>query len=802
MKHSIDLKPIDPKLLRLETDPNLFTFETTDQIKDLTEFVGQSRAVEATLFGIGIDSRGYNLYAMGSSGVGKHTVIRSILEAESKLEKVPSDWCYVNNFENPQKPIAIELKPGSASKFRKDMETLIEDLSVSMPIIFESDEYRARMQSLTDDINEKQENLFKEIAEDAKKENVVIVSTNQGFSVLPVNEQGEVISQEDFRKLSEDLRETKEATISKFGKRITEFMSKTVRLNNKRKKKEQELKKEFAILSLTPYIENFKKKYHDVPEILIYMDAFQQDVINNYKDFVKHDEETNKIMMVIEKSNLSRYKVNVLVDHSGEKGAPVIYEDHPSYQNLVCRVEHVVQFGALLTDFTLIKAGSLHKANGGYLMVDAVKLLQHPYAWAGLKRALFTRKITVEPPERMMGFLNTLSLDPMPIPLDIKIVLLGDRLTYYMLSTLDPDFPELFKVAVDFEEIIDRTQEHQELYARLIGTISRREGLRPYHRAAVAAIIDQTVRLAHDTEKLSAHMRSINDLVRESDFWAGKSGKTMVEQADVHQAIKAQIHRVDRMRTYYYELITRDIIFIETEGEKVGQVNALSTVDYGNFCFGHPSKITARIRYGRDGVIDIQREVKMGGPIHSKGVLILSGFLAGRYVKDQPFSLSATLVFEQTYSMVEGDSASVAELAALLSAFSNMPIKQCLAVTGSINQHGDVQAVGGINEKIEGFFDICNARRLTGEQGVIIPTANLSSLMLREDVVTAVKQGLFHIYAIQNVDEAVTLLTGVNAGTRNKSGKFPAKSINALAEICLFKFAKKKARPRKIRPHK
>ncbi len=796
MKELQRLEQLAPKQLRQRVDEKQFAFKTTDEIKDLTEFVGQSRALKAVQLGIGIKNEGYNLYAMGPPGIGKHSVIRTILEAEAIKEPIPSDWCLINNFQEPQKPIPIELPAGFGSILRQDMELLLEDLKISIPVTFQSDEYKLEMQKISDETNDQQVKMLNTIIENARQEGLEIFSSEGGFTILPINEHGEVISSDDFKKLPEDIRHKKETLMAQFSKQIAEFMKKIPHLYNERRKKEKEIKKEFTFLAVGHFIDDLKKKYKKFPTVIDYLNAVQQDILVNFKDFIKPEEEVNTFLG-IEKFLFTRYKVNVLVDHASTKGAPVIYEDHPSYQNLICRVDHVAQFGSLVTDFTLIKPGALHKANGGYLLLDALKVLQHPLTWDGLKRALNTHKLTIETPERMTGLFSTVSLDPKPIPLKIKVILLGDRYTYHLLCTLDPDFNEIFKVAVDFEENIDRNHKNEIIYAQLIATLARKYQLRSLDRKAVASIIEQTVRLAEDTEKLSTHMGSIKNLIQEADFFAGKSNRKVIQAGDVKKAIEAQIHRLDQYKQLIYEDINREIVLIETKGGRIGQINGLSVINHIGLSFGHPSRITARVRFGRYGVIDIQREVKMSGPIHSKGVLILSGFLTGRYIKDDPFSLTASLVFEQTYGMVEGDSASVAELCVLLSALANVPIKQSLAVTGSINQHGDIQAIGGVNQKIEGFFDVCKARGLTGEQGVLIPAINIKHLMLREDVVHAVKNKKFHIYAIKTIDQAIKLLTGITAGKRNKYGIFPKDSINDRVEKCLEQFAQDKIRVNK-----
>jgi lon-related putative ATP-dependent protease len=489
---------------------------------------------------------------------------------------------------------------------------------------------------------------------------------------------------------------------------------------------------------------------------------------------------------------LRRYQVNVLVDHSESEGAPVIYEDNPTYQNLVGRVEHMAQMGALLTDFSLIKAGTLHQANGGYLILDARKVLTQPYAWDGLKRVLQSGKIRIESVGQMLSLVSTISLEPEAIPLQVKVALFGEQLLYYMLWQLDPDFRELFKVAADFASDMDRSDDSQQLYARLIATLVRQDELRPFDRSAVARVIEHSARTVGDADKLSTQMRGLNDLLQEADYWAGQSKKEAVTAADVQRAIDAQIFRSDRMRERAQEAILRETLLIDTEGAQVGQVNGLSVISLGNFWFGRPSRITAQVRLGKGEVIDIEREVKLGGPLHSKGVLILSGFLGARYAGESPLSLSASLVFEQSYGGVDGDSASSAELYALLSAIAQVPIKQSLAVTGSVNQFGQVQAIGGVNAKIEGFFDICLARGLTGEQGVLIPAANVKHLMLRQDVVEAVEKGQFHVYSVETIDQGIDILTGVPAGEPDEVGCYPEGTINYRVKKRLSELAEKR----------
>jgi lon-related putative ATP-dependent protease len=769
MKKNLSLSPDQ---LCQKTDLRQLKFKTTDEVVGEIKFIGHSRAVEAVQFGVGIKKDGYNLYAMGPTGVGMRTVIYSTLEEKARRQKVPADWCYIHNFEQPQKPLAIKLPAGSAHELRRDMAMLVEDLSTSIPIMLESEEYRSRLQKITNTVNNRQEKLLKHIKIEAEEKGLIIVASPEEFTILPADQKGRAIDAENFVKLAKKTRAEKEELISHFTERLTGFLRRIPKLHKEQREQEKALKKKFTLLAVGHFVEGLKKKYSNIKAVLRYLDALQEDVIEHVQDFMKREESA------AEKPSLSRYEVNVLVDHSKTQGAPIIYEENPCYANLLYRVEHIAQYGTLSTDFTLIKPSALHKANGGYLIMDAAKILQDPAAWDGLKRALHTRKITLETPEPVTGTLSTVSLEPMPIRLDVKIVLLGDRLLHYLLCESDPDFSCLFKVIVDFDEYVSRTSENLQLYVRLIATLVSNERLRPFDRAAVAAVIDYSARLAEDAGKLSVHMRCISEVICEADYWARQAKQDVVQAKHIKQAIDAKIRRLDRVRDAIYEDIARRIILIDLQGEKIGRINGLMVVQLGSFNFGHPCCITAQIRHGDGQVIDIQREIEMGGPIHSKGLLILSGFLAGRYAKDIAFSLSASLVFEQTYSVVDGDSASAAELCALLSAIAEVPLQQSLAVTGSINQYGEIQAIGSLNEKIEGFFDVCKASGLTGRQGVIIPIANLPHLMLKDEVVSAVENKKFHVYAVQHIDEVMTLLTGLPTGERDKNGQFTKGSLS------------------------
>jgi lon-related putative ATP-dependent protease len=791
----ITAQPLSAQQLRQICDPAQFDFETTAELKDLGEIVGQERAVDAIQFGIGIQREGYNLFALGPSGTGKRTTIRQFLDQKAAAESIPLDWCYVNNFEQPHKPRALRLPPGQGVVLRKDMEQLIEELRTAIPVTFESEDYRTRRQEAEEEFKERQEKAFGAIQEEAKERDIALIRTPVGLAFAPLRE-GEVISPDEFQELPEERRKQVETDISDLQEQLQAIIYQVRQWEREARKKVKELDRQIAMSIVGHPVDELRKKYAELANVVDYLNEVQQDVIENADEFRKTEEAPQVMGIPLPPSLMGppvfrRYQVNVLVDHSESKGAPVVYEDHPTYNNLIGRIEHIAQMGALLTDFSLIKPGALHRANGGYLILDARQMLLQPYAWDGLKRALRSREMRIESLGQVLSLVSTVSLEPEPIPLDVKVVLIGERLLYYLLHQFDPDFGELFKVEADFSGEMARSPENNLLYARLIATMASRQGLRPFNQGAVARIIERSARITRDAEKLSTHLLSIADLLHEADYWAGVTGNGITTAGDVQRAIDAQIHRADRLQERVQEGIRRGTILIDTTGEQAGQVNGLSVIALGNFAFGQPSRITARVRLGGGKVMDIEREVELGGPIHSKGVLILAGFLGARYATEYPLSLSASLVFEQSYGGIEGDSASLAELCALLSALAEVPVKQSLAVTGSINQHGRVQPIGGVNEKIEGFFDVCQARGLTGEQGVIIPVANVQHLMLRQDVVAAVAASQFHVYSVQTVDQATEIVTGIPAGERDEEGNFPEGSINQLVQTRLIELAKK-----------
>jgi lon-related putative ATP-dependent protease len=797
---------LTPGELYRRCDPEQFSFQTTEELPDLVEIIGQPRAIEAVRLGIGMQHEGYNIYALGPVGSGKRSLVMQFFEQRAKNEAIPPDWCYVYNFEHDYKPNAIQLPAGVGAQFQRDMAQLVEELRTAILAAFESDEYRARRRAVEGEFEERQEKAFQAIQQQAEKDNLTLMRTPGGIVFAPVRE-GQVIPPDEYQKLPEEDRTRMEKSVEGLQEQLRQMLQLIPAWQRELRTRLRDLNREITTLAIGGLMDEIYQKYVGVSEIPNYLEAVKKDVVENAGDFFpsedgQSEEGSDAMATVASRARLTppmhRYQVNLLVDNQELKGAPVIYEDNPTFQNLVGRVDHVAQMGALVTDFTLIKAGALHRANGGYLVLDVRKVLLQPYAWEGFKRALQSRQISIESLGQMLSLISTISLEPEPIKLNLKVALLGDRIVYYLLNELDPDFGELFKVQADFDETMPRNTDNHQLYASLIGTLARKEGLRPFDRTAVARVIEHSTRMAGDTEKLSIQMRNVINLLREANYWAGENGNHNIHATDVQKALDAQTYRADRVRQQLYENILRGTVLISTEGTTIGQVNGLSVLQLGDFSFGAPNRITARVSLGKGDVLNIEREVNLSGPIHSKGVLILAGFLRGRFATEKPFSLSASLVFEQSYSGVEGDSASSAELYALLSAITEVPLKQSLAVTGSIDQYGQMQAIGGVNEKIEGFFDICKARELNGEQGVLIPAANVKHLMLRQEVIDAVTAGKFHVYPVSHVDEGIEILTGVQAGKVDEQGNYSPETINGKVQARLAKLAEKREAAAKI----
>ena len=782
------ISKLTPEELYKKCDYRKFDFTTTAELEERLSALGQDRAISAVELGINIKSKGYNLFCLGPEGTGKTSLVKRILEKEAKTRPTPDDWAYVYNFDEPYKPKAINFPAGEAVDFAKDVDDLIADFSANIPAILESEEYQAGLNIIKEKYRQKKEEYIRILQKKAKGKSVSLLHMQAGLVVAPTK-NGEVISPDTFDQLPE---EEKKALMSDLNAMQEEIESVAQDLPNWEEKQRQEinsLKERYIKIAVKQPIDELRKKYKGQKAAIEFLRNMQNHIINNINDFLPEqeqpsgDDNSDALSALLAKMNkneedkFAKFKVNVIVKHEKDSGAPIVLLDHPTQGNLVGKVERIQQYGALLTDFTLIKAGALHHANGGFLLMDARKLLLQPFSWDSLKRALASKTVKIEAPSDETSF-TTISLDPEPIPLDLKVILTGDADLFEILSERDPDFRDYFKVEADFGILMDRTDENEIEYAKLIGSLSKKKKIRSLNKQAVARIIEYSSRLAEDTEKLTAHIASIGDLLREADFWARKSKANQIGKNHIEQAIEAQIYRSDRIKQAMQEQIDKGTILMDVTGSRVGQINGLVVYNLSRTSFGKPARITTQVRIGRGEFLNIEREVEMSGPIHTKGVLILQSLLSNRFAKYSPLSLSASIVFEQSYGGVDGDSASSTEYYCLLSAISELPIKQSIAVTGSINQFGEIQPIGGVNEKIEGFFDVCKHNGLTGTQGVIIPRTNVSNLMLREDIVKAVEEGTFTIYAIDTVDDGIEILTGIPAGKADKKGNFPKGTVN------------------------
>jgi len=773
-------------------DPDSLGFQTTDEVEDHDEIIGQDRAISSVRFSIGMKSPGYNLFVLGPPGIGKRALLERILAREASRRDRPDDLVYVNNFTEPTQPIAIRLPAGQGAELRREMKSLVEDLLSSLPAAFESDEYRTRAGEIEEAFKERHEQALEELRTLADREGLALVRTPMGFAFAPVRD-GKVIPAEDFEKLPEEELAQIKDKIGTLQERSEVIFRQVPKWRSETQKQLKALDRETAHYVAEVLIDEIRTAFTAIPAVLAYLDAVEEDVVEHVGLFIEDGKQQAGAGLILGEEGLQsfalrRYRVNLIVDHGDRDDAPIVYEENPTFQNLIGLVEHRSMQGALITDFTLIKGGALHRANGGYLILDAYKVLTRPYAWDGLKRAIQTGEIRIESLGESLGLISTVSLEPETVPLEAKITLIGERSVYYLLCALDPDFGELFKVAADCEDRIDRDTENTHRYARLIATLARRENGRPLRADAVARIIEHTSRLADDAEKLSMLLGRVADLLREADFEAGAEDAETITATHVQRALDQRRFRGDRVYRRIQEEIARETILIDTEGERIGQINGLSVFNLGTELFGQPNRITATARFGDGRVIDIEREAKLSGSSHTKGVMILANFLADRFASERPFSLSASLVFEQSYGHIDGDSASMAELCALMTTLARVPIRQGLAITGSVNQRGQAQAIGGVNEKIEGFFDVCRAKGLTGDQGVLIPVANVKHLMLREEVREACADGRFTIYAYACVDEALALLTGRTAGERVGEEGWQKGSINQRVDARLDHF--------------
>jgi len=774
--------------LRWICSPEEFSFSHTGEVEVKELFLGQKRARKALSFGLSLDKSGYNLYVAGPEGVGKTSYVLQLLKTLCKLKEIPCDWCYVNNFSNPQNPIAISLPPGKGKHLKEEMSNLIETLKKELPRAFESKDFEEKLHEVTEKGRKVREEVLAELTSLAEEKGFTIKFSAAGVVVLPLI-GGKVIPEEEILK-NAYLRDLIEHRRKEFDPILKEYVRRLKAIDKEIQQQTVKLKEEVARFVVNHHMEEILEEYSEYPKVKKYLEDVKEDLVKNSEIFLQFPaaRENPLLMLQLERA-LSRYYVNIIVDNSSLTCAPVVYETHPTYTNLFGRIGWRAELGVYVADFQQITPGSIHKANGGFLVLKVLELFRNIGVWNALKRALTHKEISIQPLIEELGFPHPVTtLRPEPIPLDIKVILIGERIHYHLLMALDPEFEGLFKVKADFDTVVENTPENRKEYADLLAFLIHKEGLLPLDASAVAGVLEHSTRLSEDKKKLSIQLGKIMDLLRESSFWAQQEGREVVTISDVEKALDEKIYRINIMEEKLRELIKRGTILIHTEGKEIGQCNGLSVIDLIDYSFGRPNRITARAFVGEKGIINIEREADLSGKVFNKAVFILSGYLGHQYGRGKPLSLSATLAFEQSYSLVEGDSASAAELAALLSAIAEIPLKQCLAVTGSVDQRGIIQPVGGINEKIEGFYYCCKEKGFTRDQGVIFPKANIDNLQLRKEVIKSVENGEFHLFAVSHIDDVIRLLTDMEPGQRGPEGEFPPDSFHRKVEEKLLYF--------------
>lgn len=785
---------LKPEQLRRTFEPSSLGVKCSDEVQPLEGIIGQKRAVSALRFGLEIREQGFNIYVAGPPGIGKMTAVQAFLRDEARGKETPPDLCYVNNFEDTYQPKALSLPAGRGRELQRDMKSMVEHLRRSVPRAFESEEYGNRRSRTLKVLEEQRAKLREDLNGQASKAGFALEATPMGIAMIPLLE-GKPIEDADLQKMPPEARKEIEARRKGLQEDIKRVMKALRGLEKEAKQRIESLDKEVALYVVGGLIDDLKEQYKDLTEVIGYLEAVRDEVLGDIDAF-KTQPQANEgpqpqTAAWQQEQAFRKFQVNLLVDNSRTEGAPVVVELNPSYNNLFGRVEKETVFGALYTDSTMIKAGSLHRANGGYLVLPADDVLRNLLAWDGLKRTLKSGEVQIEEIGERMGFLATKSLRPAPIPFNAKVILVGRSLYYYLLHRHDEEFPELFKVRAEFDTRTDLGEESVKEFLSFICAFCRGQELKHLDAGALGKVLEHALRLADDQEKISTHFGALADVIREAHFWAGEEGAERIGAAHVKKALEEKVYRSSLVQERMQEMIERGTILISTSGEAVGQVNGLSVISMGDYQFGRPSRITASVGLGRGGIVDIEREVDLGGPLHTKGVHILRGYFARKFSQDKPLTMAARLVFEQSYEGVDGDSASSTEIYALLSALSGLPIRQGYAVTGSVNQHGQVQAIGGVNQKIEGFFDLCRAQGLNGDQGALIPESNIKHLMLREEIVDAVREGKFQIHAVRTIDEGIQILTGVPAGERDGGGKFPAESVFGRVDKRLTEFGRR-----------
>ncbi len=766
--------------------------KTTAELTPLTEIIGQDRAVRALNFGLKIQDKGFNIYIAGIPGTGRTTAVVNFLSEIAKKRPVPPDWCYVYNFKDPNRPNALSLPPGKGAEFAKDMGQFVPELKGALKVAFESDEYSRRRGDTLKAIEAEREVVTKQVNQMAADAGFLLQRTPIGLALIPIV-NGRPVNEQEFPQLPPQLRQQIQERRSALQEDLRGAMKQFRDIETKMNEAVRQLNRSVASFALEPIFSVLKEKYGDCDEVIDYLGEVEEDILDNLSSILRGEEKEQPqlpfMMPGTRADPTDRYKVNLIVDNSGLKGAPVVIENNPTYPRLFGATEKEARFGALVTDYTMIRAGAAHGANGGFLVVPVEGLFVDPVVWESLKRTIANEKLEIEEPAARLGFIISRSLRPEPISFNAKIVIIGDPQVYQLLFARDKDFKELFKVKADFDTSMDRNETNIRLYADFICSICNKEGHLHLDTSGIAGVVEYSSRLAADQKKMSTQFAIVADIIREANFYAKEEGSELITRKHINMALEEKVYRSNLIEKKIDEMIARNVILIDTEGEKVGQVNGLAVLSLGDYGFGKPNKITASVGVGRKGIIDIEREAQMGGPTHTKGVMILGGYLNQKYAQDEPLSLTARLAFEQSYSGVDGDSASSTELYSLLSALSEKPIKQYLAVTGSVNQKGEVQAIGGVNEKIEGFYEVCKARGLTGKEGCVVPQSNVENLMLKEEVVEAIKEGRFHIYPVGTIEEGIEVLTGVRAGERRLDGTYEEGTLNFLVQKRLSEMA-------------
>ena len=774
-------KTLPIKQLRTNCLLKYLKFKTTKELVPLEGIVNQHRAVEALQFGLDIKNQGFNIYVAGMTGTGKNTVIKNHLERIIEGGEPPSDWCYVNNFDDSEKPKILELPASYGKKVQEDVDELIKSLRDEIPKVFESEDYVEQRKTIIDKAEEEQKTVSSKLEIKSKAQGFAFKQSKTGFFVIPLID-GEPIDEGKYNALNGEEKKKIEARRAELEPDINKFLKNLKVLQKNLKKNLEELDKKVTLFIVNQVIGDVKEKYANYKAVIDFLDEIKENVLNQVDDFREFEEDGNSSLAGEMKRAgkdevFQQYKINVFVDNTNKEHPPVMIETNPTYPNIFGRIEKRSVFGTYITDFTMIKPGAIARANGGYLVFNAMDILMHPGVWDGLKRVIKTKELRIEDLAEMYGFLTTSGIKPEPIPVDVKFIIIGNSYIYHLLYMLDEDFKKLFKIKADFDHVMKRSSEHIMDYAQFIGNLQRKDGMPHFDKTAVAKVVEYGSRIVDDREKLSARFSEISDIIREAGYWAKKANCKFVSSKHVNKAFDMRVYRSNLVEDKLNEMMDNGTILVDTEGAVVGQVNGLAVYDMGDYSFGKPSRITVSTYAGKSGVINIERESKMSGKIHDKGVLILNGFLGSKFAAKKSLSLTASICFEQSYGGVDGDSASSTELYALFSSLSDVPIKQGIAVTGSMNQKGEIQPIGGINEKIEGYFTICKIRGLTGEQGVIMPQSNVRNLMLKEEVVEAVNNGKFHIWSISHVDEGIEILTGQTAGKLDKSDNYKKDSI-------------------------